>query len=186
MIDPKVPIPGTAATVNDFWQWAFFDLVSNDIRGAFAEYLVGLALGVIDQSRVSWDAVDLRYRSHGIEVKAAGRGQAWPQDGPSTPRFGIARRRGWDALTNTYAERRVRSASVYVFAVHEPYPATAAEVLDPTTWTFFVVATATINRDLGGQESIGLTRLRGIATEIGFDDVRAAVDDALFTIGPST
>jgi hypothetical protein len=44
--DPDAEIVGVpGAHLLDLWQWAYSDLVSNDIRGVVAEYLVGSALG---------------------------------------------------------------------------------------------------------------------------------------------
>jgi hypothetical protein len=80
------PIGDTGRVVGDFWAWAFSDLVANTTRSAFAEFLVGHALGVLDRPRVSWDAVDLRYGEHKIEVKAAGLVQTWPSKPHSVAR----------------------------------------------------------------------------------------------------
>jgi hypothetical protein len=71
LLDPRTPLAGRrGATVCDYWRWAYSDLLSNTNRSVFAEYLVGLALGVVDRPRVEWDSVDLRYGDHKIEVKA--------------------------------------------------------------------------------------------------------------------
>jgi hypothetical protein len=40
--DPELP----AATVLDFWRWAFGDLCHNNLRGIFAEWLVAQLLGI--------------------------------------------------------------------------------------------------------------------------------------------
>jgi hypothetical protein len=54
LLDPRAPLAGVAgATVCDYWRWAYSDLLSNTNRAVFAEYLVGLALGVVDRPRVS-------------------------------------------------------------------------------------------------------------------------------------
>ena len=48
------------ATVRDFWQWAFSDLCSNDIRGVFAEWLVAKLLNIdLRTMRDSWAHWDL-------------------------------------------------------------------------------------------------------------------------------
>ena len=48
-LDPDTPIPGVAGgrTVGDFWAWAFSNILTNNLRGIFAEYLVGTALGAV-------------------------------------------------------------------------------------------------------------------------------------------
>jgi hypothetical protein len=45
-------IPGIELTVGDFWAWAYSDLMVNTVRSIFAEFIVGTALGVIDQPRL--------------------------------------------------------------------------------------------------------------------------------------
>ena len=60
-INPNNPIIGIEKrTVSDFWAWAYSDILSNRNRSIFAEFLVALALGVTDEPRVEWDAVDVR------------------------------------------------------------------------------------------------------------------------------
>ncbi len=73
--------------------------------------LEGLTLGVVDTPRVEWDAVDLRYRGHGIEVKSAAYLQSWAQTKPSTITFDVARKRGWDRAGD-YERLSGRIASV--------------------------------------------------------------------------
>jgi hypothetical protein len=57
--DPSAAIGATDRRLVDFWRWAFSDLVSNDVRSVFAEYLVGSALGVTGSTRISWAEFDL-------------------------------------------------------------------------------------------------------------------------------
>ena len=48
LADPDAEIAGVPDKhLLDLWQWAYSDLVSNDIRGVVAEYLVGSALGCL-------------------------------------------------------------------------------------------------------------------------------------------
>ena len=73
-------IPVLGATVGDFWAWAYSDILNNVDRAVFAEFVVGMALGVTDAPRVEWDDVDLRYRGKNIEVKSAAYVQSWHQE----------------------------------------------------------------------------------------------------------
>lgn len=97
-------------TLGDFWAWAYSDILSNRNRAVFAEFIVGSALGVVEGPRVEWDAVDLRYRGRAIEVKSAAYVQSWAQARPSVITFDVARKRGWDAETNTSLPNADRSA----------------------------------------------------------------------------
>lgn len=45
-------IKGTDKTILHFWKWGFSDLLSNSLRGIFAEFLVGTSLGCLGESRV--------------------------------------------------------------------------------------------------------------------------------------
>ncbi len=49
-LDPGTPIPGVvgAHTAGHFWAWAYSNILTNNLRGVFAEFLVGTALGVVE------------------------------------------------------------------------------------------------------------------------------------------
>ena len=90
----KEPIMGpngnSIGKLLDFWQWAHSDLVANTERGAIAEYLVACALGVQNNTRISWDKYDLLSpEGISIEVKASGYLQTWEQKQLSSITFGI-------------------------------------------------------------------------------------------------
>ena len=62
----------TPFTLSNFWQWAFSDLVSNTLRGQFAEFIVATALGIEQDIREEWGAYDLLTEEGiSIEVKSA-------------------------------------------------------------------------------------------------------------------
>ncbi len=61
-LSPGCPIPGMAnLSLAAFWSWAYSDVLSNANRSVFAEFILGVAVGVVDTPRVEWDAVDFRY-----------------------------------------------------------------------------------------------------------------------------
>ncbi len=65
------------ASVLDFWRWAFSDLRFNDVRGVFAEWLVGKLLNIeltTRDSRSGWDLETLEGVK--VEVKTGGYLQA--------------------------------------------------------------------------------------------------------------
>ena len=78
-LEPGTPIPGVVGgrTVGDFWAWAYSNILTNNLRGVFAEFLVGTALGVVEGTRTEWDAFDLLYKGAGIEVKSSAYLQSW-------------------------------------------------------------------------------------------------------------
>ena len=104
-------------TIGDFWSWAYSDILSNRNRSVFAEFLVASALGITDNPRIEWNAVDLRYQDISIEVKSAAYVQSWKQDKLSSIRFDISKKKSWDAETNQVSHESVRSADMYVFCL---------------------------------------------------------------------
>ncbi len=157
------------------------NLVDNDIRGTFAEWLVGRALGCISDSdmRQGWAAYDLLYGDVKVEVKASGRSQSWNLHQPSRPIFDIAARKWtWLASTDEWIENDppARSADVYVFCLHNPVPATNRNVRDPNSWEFWVISRQTLDGKLGQQKSVGLATLDRLASRIDWPEIRQAVD----------
>lgn len=163
--------------VEDFRRWALGDLAGNRNRGVFAEWLVGRALGAIDDdaARQEWMPWDLEYRGRRIEVKASG--QAW--NPRPNPRFDIACRRfSWDPETDEDIELDppARVADVYVFCLHTPVPATNDNVTDPAQWQFWVVPRSTLDDQLGVQKSVGVATLDRLCARVRWSDIRAVVD----------
>lgn len=176
-LSPATLIPNLhGSTIGDFWSWAYSDIRSNRNRGIFAEYLVGVALDVIDQPRVEWDAYDLSYRNRYIEVKASGYVQSWQQTRSSVISFGIAPKLAWDAATNTYALIPVRTSDCYVFCLHDERNADTADVLNLAQWKFFVIATTLLKERMGGQKSIRLGPLEKMCHPIGYQELKREVD----------
>lgn len=157
----------------DFYAWAYDDLFTNTTRGVLAEYIVATALGICDTKRVEWNQYDLeieevevdgvRINDVGIEVKSAAYVQAWEQARPSEIVFSIRPARGWDKRTNTTADSATRSAKVYVFCVLEGKVKKAIDPLDVTQWTFYVVPTAVLEREVPTRKTIRLERLQQLA-----------------------
>ena len=177
-------VPEDALDIDGFRRWALGNLVDNRNRGLFAEWLVGIALGVIDGAtpRREWDAYDLLYCGKRIEVKAAGRSQSWNPNRSAPIRFGIEQKKtSWSAATDTVTlhDQPQRFADVYVFCLHESVPAENANVVDPARWRFWVIATDVLDRELGSQKSLGINRLNQLAPPLRWCDIREAVDECL-------
>jgi hypothetical protein len=166
-------------TVGDFWSWAYSDILSNRNRSIFAEFIVGSALGVVDNPRVEWDAVDLRYKGKKIEVKASAYLQSWPQKKLSRIVFDIAKKKAWDAITNEYQSEATRYADCYVFCVYPETDPSKANILDVRAWEFYVIPTERINRELGDQKSIGIKRIQAMCKPVGYSDLKKCIDKVL-------
>ena len=73
------------------------------------------------------------------------------------------------------------AAHVYVFCLHNPVPATNANVADPTTWEFWVLPAQTLDDKLRTQKTARPTTLDGLAERlgsgrVGWSRIKAAVD----------
>lgn len=178
-------IPQANATIQDFWAWAYSDILSNRNRSIFAEFLVASALGITHVPRVEWDAVDLRYRGRTIEVKSSAYLQSWQQKKLSPITFDISLKRGWDSDSNETLEQVDRSADCYVFCVYEERNREDVNVLDLNQWRFWVIDTERINQTFGIQKSVSLFRLQSFCQPVQYRELKNAIDSALGIAEPS-
>jgi hypothetical protein len=169
-------------TLGDFWAWGFSDVLNNRLRSLFAEFLVGHALGLLENPRVEWDSVDFRYTKErfGIEVKASGYVQSWHKTNrPSPIKFEIAKKFGWDSENNSYPLEAIRSAACYVFCLHTDKEISTVNPLNIASWQFYVVTREVLEANFGNQKSIVLNRLERIAKPIKYSEVKQAIDTLL-------
>jgi len=177
-LSPQDEIPKTdSKTIGEFWSWAYSDILSNKNRGVYAEYLVAVAMGCTDSSRVEWDAVDIRCGDLKIEVKASAYCQSWHQAKPSRIEFGIGKTFAWNAQTDESSDEKIRSADVYVFCLFPERDAkkAAATVLDPGGWKFYVVGTDVINERFGNQDKVALSRIQEVTDPVRYDELRERI-----------
>ncbi len=166
--------------LEDFWQWASSDLVSNATRGILAEYIVARAVGAsLGGVRDEWAAYALETPAGiKIKVKSAAYVQSWYQAQPSAVQFSIKKTLSWDAETNTFGATPARAADVYVFAVLDHQDFRTIDPLDLDQWRFYAVATATLEAWGEDRKSITLSALRKLASPVMFDALGAAVQTA--------
>ena len=162
--------------IENYYKWSSSRLVDNRNRGIFAEWLVGQALNAIQNntSRREWDAVDLRVNGVTIEIKCSGRSQSWGYGEPSTPRWSIQKnKRVWNAETDEVEvfDNPKRNADIYIFCLHDPIPATNENVADPRCWSFWVIASKTIDKELGNQKSVGIRTLKSLTESISWSEL---------------
>ncbi len=174
LIDPSgQPV----AKLQDFWQWAYSDLIGNAERGLLAEYIVACALGLTDEGRVEWDKYDLKTKDGiSVEIKTSGYIQTWGQQKLSSLQFGIRETLAWDNETNEYEAEVKRQADVYVFCVHRHKDQETINPLDLRQWEFYVLSTKDLNEKVGDQKSIGLGRLIEIgAKNCAYGELKDAI-----------
>lgn len=169
----------TRLNKQEFQAWAYDDLLTNTTRGVLAEYIVAKALGLDDTKRVEWDRYDLEIDGVGVEVKSAAYVQTWEQARISEIAFGIRPARGWDARTNTSAASAKRSADVYVFCLLEGVDREHIDPLDMAQWTFYVLSTSELDRQVPTQKTIRLGALKALgAHPCTYDELKAAIHEA--------
>lgn len=180
VLQPTDPIVGMQnVTVADFWRWAYSDILSNRNRSIFAEYVVGMALGVIDTPRIEWDSVDLRYGPFKIEVKSSADTQSWPQGRPSRNVFSVRKAVEWDSATAKYIGCPTRCADVYVFCHYPERDRLKVDVLNVPGWDFYVVPVEALNTRCGDAKSVSLSVVKKSSMRCKFDQLRAVVDRVL-------
>ena len=170
-------IMGTeSSTIIDYWQWVHSNLIDNTERATFAEFLVYVAVKSTEPYLAGHAYDVLSPEGIKIEVKTSAYIQAWPQKKLSEIIFSIRQAKSWDAKTGTSSEKVGRAADVYVFCLLKHTDEPTLNALDLRQWTFFVLATDVINRELGSQKTITLEKLKSLqAEEVEFKDLREAV-----------
>jgi hypothetical protein len=161
----------------EFWRWAYSDMRSNTVRPLVAEYLVGRALGCLEEcGRREWAAWDHEYRGKRIEVKSAGYVQAWSPATKSAIKFGIeSAKNAWCAKEEKYLGPG-RHAHIYVFALNTQTDRELAGLLDEKDWRFFVVPVAILNERFSCQKSISLGSLKKCVELVDLSMLKEAVD----------
>ena len=170
---------GPIASVLQFWQWAYSDLVSNATRGVLAEFIVSKALGCAGGVRDAWDASDLLTPENvRIEVKTSAYLQSWAHERESRICFSIRPSRAWSADTNALEAEVRRQAHVYVFCLLEHKDKPTLNPLDLRQWKFFVVPASTLNERRPEQRTLSLKTLKSFGAETTYEGLRTAVGDA--------
>jgi hypothetical protein len=165
-----------------FWRWSASDLVSNVMRGRFAEYIVARALGLAAEGvREEWAPFDLLTESGiKVEVKSAAYVQSWHQRALSLVSFVVPKTLAWNAETNTQDREARRQADVYVFALLAHLDKATLDPLDLGQWRFYVVPTLLLDARSRSQHSITLKSLEGLAgPPVEYAGVKEAVERAV-------
>lgn len=143
-------------TVGHFWKWYGSNLLSHTLRGGFAEYIVGLALGIdMHYARYNWNPADVFYEypteepvdspKHyiRIECKTSGFLESPNQRKLNQPVFSIAP--SFDCDKGKLCEPKARWSDLYVFCLFTEKDCTKANALDLNQWEFYVLPTYKLN-----------------------------------------
>lgn len=168
-----VPPP---AQLRQFWAWYSSDLMGNALRGALAEYIVALALGIrLTQARESWGACDLVTEDGiNVEVKCSAYLQSWNTQGLSRPRFGCGPSESFDG--RRYDGHPAYHSDVYVFCLETCQDRAAYDALNLDQWAFYIALTRDVQRL--SQQSVSLASLERFAVgPVRFHEISGALRD---------
>ncbi len=179
--EPLIPACQPSYNLLRFWAWYASDILSNTTRGAFAEYIVGTALGLsFETARDEWGSYDLNYPEPSprlrIEVKTSAYVQSWEQVKETKPRFSIAKAQEWDKKQGKYVGATCRHADIYVFCLLAHKDPVTINPLDLNQWQFYVVSTAVLNEQFDSAATISLTALEKISTAINYSKLLDTID----------
>lgn len=161
----------SVARVIDFWRWYASNLLRGTLRGALAEFIVAVALGInVDKPRDSFAEFDLLYKNAEIEVKSCS---------ATSKRisFDIARRTRYSPQTK-WRDKRRRS-SLYVFCLINEQREEYINPLDLNQWEFYIISTANIEHTFGEQKTVGLEAIKPMSIQTKYDGIKQAVDLAI-------
>jgi hypothetical protein len=187
-LHPNQEIVGLAGlTVEDFWIWAFSDMLEKSMRAAFAEFLVGFALGRLNKPRTEWDTSDFFYRDKRVTVKSASYVQSWEQNKKTKINFDVARKIEGRPGANRKSGTAERPADCYVFALfafedYDDKTTAVSRFLSTDAWRFYVVPTKKINKELGNQKTVGIRWLDDACQPDGpasFSELKRRIDRVL-------
>lgn len=163
-------------TLKDFWSWNSSDLLNNTLRGALAEYIVALALGIeFTYAREDWSEYDL-LTNDGIrvEVKCSAYLQSWEQNKLSEIRFSCGPSQAF--MNQQYDGVSIRHSDIYVFCVFECKDIKTANVLNLDQWAFYILPTNVLNEKLGLQKTISLNSLLNLCpTKALFHEIDSTI-----------
>jgi len=157
----------TKFSLVNYWSWAYSDILSNTLRGDFAEYLVACDLGLSEEVTELWTEYDLKMKEgYKIEVKSSSYLQSWKQHKLSLVSFDIAKRRAWDPDTSKMGEISKRHSDIYVFCLLEHKDKSTVNPLNLNQWKFYVLKTSTLDQKVLNQKKITLKSLEKLNPEI--------------------
>lgn len=165
----------TDMDVLDFWRFRYCERF--DLQDAIAEYIVAKALGINEAGNtIMWTLYDILYRDARIEVKETSYYHAWQkdEDPKSEARvFSIGKAySSYKDSTSTLA----RQNDIYIFCLNTGKTKEESDPLVLEHWEFYVIPTATINRECGDGKTIRLGRLKKLVKPVGYSEIKPTVD----------
>ena len=135
------------------------------------------------ESRIDWDAYDVKYGNVRIEVKSSAYLQAWEQNKPTSIRFSIAPAQAWSSST-WYDGKSIRHSDFYVFCLFACKEREKANPLNLDQWDFYVLPTQVLDQKCGVQKSIAFSALLKLgAVKCHYEEIKAYIDNQSRILG---
>nr|DAO80773.1 MAG TPA: hypothetical protein [Caudoviricetes sp.] len=146
-------------TMNDYWKWAYSDLINNINHSVLAEFIVASSIGSTqldtESSRIIWrDYNLLSPEGYKIEVKSASYIQTLDIKYPDHISFNITPKR----ISNKIENYKIHNSDIYVFCIYKALTKEESPInLD--LWSFLVLSTSILNEKKSTQRTITLPSL---------------------------
>jgi hypothetical protein len=180
-LHPHQQIAGLSGlTAEDFWIWAYSDMLNNVVRNAFAEFMVGFALGRLHTPKIGQESIEFNYRDKKVVVKAASYVQSQEQTKKSKINFDVAIKKDKDK------PKILRTSDCYVFCLFtfegfEDKDTARNALIDTTHWRFYVLPTELLNQLIPKKKTVGVRWMNNNCPDgpVGFDDLKVCIDQIL-------
>ncbi len=171
-------IIGTPHNINDFWEWAYSDVLCNINRGILAEFLIASTLNLTKRRREEFDEVDLHYKGKKIEVKTSTFIQCWSQKKLSNIIYNISKKRKLKKNGINYTKTVKRWADIYVFCLYTAKKKTE-NILNTKLWEFYIIPTKVLNKKFKNQKSVSLNQIKKICEPIKYSKLKTNIKNEI-------
>lgn len=149
--------------VKDFWWRWFSQLVTNNLRGILAEYIVASDIGITEKTREERDAYDLITPENiKIEIKSASYIQSREQKKLSSISFSIRPTYWYSTETNKREETKKRQSDIYIFCLLAHKNQETLNPLEMNQRDFYILPTKILEYKIPKQKTISLQKLEKI------------------------
>ncbi len=178
----------------DFWGWYASDLLNHPVRGAIAEFIVAKALGIPTDNKAGWRSYDLLYRNRKIEIKSCAR--VSDSHGGKTARIVFSIKKQlclWDEdVTDGYCTKeqlwkyKCHHSDFYIFCFLAENDNSKANPMMLEQWEFYILPTATIDRELGDRQTIRIPTILSLGgIKCSWENLRDCLDSFIGSVGES-
>lgn len=149
--------------VKDFWWRWFSQLVTNNLRGILAEYIVASDIGITEKTREERDAYDLiTSEKIKIEIKSASYIQSREQKKLSSISFSIRPTYWYSTEKNKREEIIKRQSDIYIFCLLAHQNQETLNPLEMNQRDFYILPTKVLEQKVPTQKTISLQKLQKI------------------------